>query len=193
MSVDGGSPRPSELTKRSGRGSRPSTSCSGRPAWRSARSSAADSNAQLRHRRAELPLRRLRPLLDGAEVVAEALRASTRPRAAAWAPWGRGSSSSGMTPTSSPSPSLAGALDGGSGSSARTMSFAIWAVSPLVKVRSSRRPLGGPPAAAIGIRSLSCAYDRRGRRNSSLMARRAARRPVPARHRRVGDDLRARL
>jgi hypothetical protein len=29
----------------------PSTSCSGRPAWRSARSSAADSNDQLRHRR----------------------------------------------------------------------------------------------------------------------------------------------
>ena len=51
-SIDGGLPRPSELTKRTGCGSSPSTSCSGRPAWRNARSSAADSNAQLRNRSA---------------------------------------------------------------------------------------------------------------------------------------------
>jgi hypothetical protein len=47
-SIEGCSPRPSKLTKRTGRGSRLSTSCSERPAWRNARSSAADSNAQLR-------------------------------------------------------------------------------------------------------------------------------------------------
>ena len=40
------------MTKRTGCGSSPSTSCSERPAWRSARSSAADSNAQLRKRSA---------------------------------------------------------------------------------------------------------------------------------------------
>src|SRR5437773_3069124 len=51
-SIDGSLPRPSELTKRTGCGSSPSTSCSERPAWRSARSSAADSNAQLRKRSA---------------------------------------------------------------------------------------------------------------------------------------------
>ena len=46
----GGSPSPSELTKRTGDGVRPIASCSEVPACASARSSAADSNAQLRQR-----------------------------------------------------------------------------------------------------------------------------------------------
>src|ERR671934_1553286 len=51
-SIEGSLPRPSELTKRTGCGWSPSTSCSGRPAWRRARSSAADSNAHWRKRSA---------------------------------------------------------------------------------------------------------------------------------------------
>jgi hypothetical protein len=47
-SGDGGSPIRSETTKETGCGSRPSTSASERPAWRSPRSAAADSNAQRR-------------------------------------------------------------------------------------------------------------------------------------------------
>jgi hypothetical protein len=39
--VDGGSPRPKEVTKRKGRGCSSRTSCSAQPAWRRARSSAA--------------------------------------------------------------------------------------------------------------------------------------------------------
>ena len=81
-SIDGSLPRPSELTKRTGCGSSPSTSCSERPAWRSARSSAADSNAQLRKRSATS-----HPV---APATAQAWRggrrsrpASTRPRVAA--------------------------------------------------------------------------------------------------------------
>ena len=50
--ADGGSPSPSELTKRTGATGRSSAAGSVSPAWRSARSSAADSNAQLRHARA---------------------------------------------------------------------------------------------------------------------------------------------
>jgi hypothetical protein len=51
-STDGGSPNPSEFTNRSGRGSSPNADGSVSPAWRSARSSAAASNAQLRQLRA---------------------------------------------------------------------------------------------------------------------------------------------
>ena len=51
-STDGGSPSPSEFTNRTGRGSSDSAAGSDSPAWRSARSSAADSKAQLRQLRA---------------------------------------------------------------------------------------------------------------------------------------------
>ncbi len=50
-SSEGGSPRRSEATNVTGRGSRASAACSVVPAWRSARSSAAESNAQLRYSR----------------------------------------------------------------------------------------------------------------------------------------------
>ena len=63
---------PSELTNRTGRGVSPSTSCSERPAWRSARSSAADSNAQLRRRRAPSHAGGSGHSSERGEVVAEA-------------------------------------------------------------------------------------------------------------------------
>src|SRR5205814_5786869 len=70
-SIEGSLPRPSELTKRTGCGSSPSTSRSERPAWRSEverrRLKRPVAEAQ-RH----FPLRRLGPQVEGGERVAEA-------------------------------------------------------------------------------------------------------------------------
>ncbi len=74
VSLEGGSPRPSELTKRSGRGSR---------SEHLVQRAAGLAQREVERRRLErpvapqagqVPLRRLRPLLDGGEVVAEALQ-----------------------------------------------------------------------------------------------------------------------